>query len=228
MFMRVYKNHLKKIKHHLMLFTSDGKKYNLAQQSFTMITLYLVRHGKTEYNEQRRIQGHIDTPLTDEGYENAFRVAEKLRGIKFDHIYSSDLGRAFITAHIIAEKLRLENRIVRERRLREKNYGEFNGKKIDELEKAHPRQDSEFSPPGGESFSDLQKRVVGFIEELERKHNGKTELIVTHSGCIRAIAAHFGVTDIRKSAKMEVSNEYIGRIVIEKGILVSYEKLGGI
>lgn len=193
-----------------------------------MITLYLVRHGKTEYNIERRIQGHIDTPLTDEGYENAFRVAERLRGIKFDHIYSSDLGRAFITAHVIAEKLCLENRIVRERRLREKNYGEFNGKKIIELEKAHPGEDSLFCPPGGESFSDMQKRIVSFIEELEQKHKDKTALIVTHSGCIRAIASHFRITDVRKNAKMEVSNEYIGRIVIEKGILVSYEKLSGI
>lgn len=195
---------------------------------FTMITLYIVRHGKTEYNVQRRIQGHIDTPLTDEGYENAFRVAERLRGIKFDHIYSSDLGRAFITAHVIAEKLSLENRIVREKRLREKNYGEFNGKKIDELKTAHPEEDYQFCPPWGESFSDLQKRVVSFIEELERRHKDKTALIVTHSGCIRAIACHFCGTDAQKSAKMDVSNEYIGRIVLEKGILISYEKLNGI
>ncbi len=117
---------------------------------------------------------------------------------------------------------------MRERSLREKNYGEFNGKKIDELKNVHLGEDSQFCPPGGESFSNLEKRVVSFIEELERKHKDKTALIVTHSGCIRAIVRHFCDTDARKCAKMDVCNEYIGRIVIEKGIIVSYEKLNGI
>ena len=69
-----------------------------------MLTFYLVRHGNTEYNRKGIMQGQIDTALTDEGIKNAKIVSEKLKkmkDVKFDYVFSSDLGRAFITAHII-------------------------------------------------------------------------------------------------------------------------------
>ncbi len=195
-----------------------------------MITLYIVRHGTTEYNTLRRIQGQIDTPLTDEGYKNAFIVADRFRDmdVKFDHIYSSDLGRAFITAHVIAERLDLENRVIRERRLRETNYGAFTGKPIDELLKIPGfKGNANFVPDGGESFLDMQKRVISFIKELERKHYDKTTLIVTHAGCIKSTLGYFNSIEPDKSISLKICNEYIGKFVIEKGKLVCYEKVNG-
>ncbi|MFH1432165.1 MAG: histidine phosphatase family protein [archaeon] len=194
-----------------------------------MITIYVVRHGETEYNAQRRIQGQIDTPLTDEGYRNAFVMAGKLKGLKFDHIYSSDLGRAFITAHVIAEKLELVNRIVREKRLREKNYGEFNGKLLDEvIDTPGFRGNPDFVPRGGESFKELQKRVAGFLKELEERHKDMAALVVTHAGCIQAILGYFQKIEPSKCMSLKVSNEYIGKFIIEKGKLAYYERVNGI
>ena len=153
-----------------------------------MITIYVARHGQTEYNVLGRIQGHIDTPLTDEGYKNAFLVADRLSKIKFDHIYSSDLGRAFITAHVIAEKLNLENRIVREKKLREQNMGEYNGKSREELKDTGFLGNPNFAPKDGENFEQMQKRIVEFIHNLERTHKDKTALIVTHEETDRGLA----------------------------------------
>lgn len=195
-----------------------------------MITLYIVRHGTTEYNTLKRIQGQIDTPLTDLGYKNAFIVADRFRemDVKFDHIYSSDLGRAFITAHVIAERLDLENRVVRERRLREKNYGAVTGKPIDEVIKIPGfKGDAHFVPDGGESFLDMQKRVISFIKELESRHNDKTALIVTHSGCIKSIIGYFMNIVPEKCILLKICNEYIGKFVVENTKLVCYEKLNG-
>jgi len=195
-----------------------------------MITLYIVRHGTTEYNTLRRIQGQIDTPLTDLGYKNAFIVADKFRDmdVKFDHIYSSDLGRAFITAHVIAERLDIENRVVRERCLREKNYGALTGKPIDEVIKISGFKDNAyFVPDGGESFPDMQKRVISFIKELERRHNDKTALIVTHAGCIKSIIGYFMNIVPDECISLKICNEYIGKFVVEKGKPVCYEKVNG-
>ncbi|MCK4550661.1 MAG: histidine phosphatase family protein [Candidatus Aenigmarchaeota archaeon] len=194
-----------------------------------MITIYIARHGQTEYNVQKRIQGHIDTPLTDDGYKNAFLVADRLKGIKFDHIYSSDLGRAFITAHVIAEKLNLENRIVREKRLREQNFGGLTGMLLkDAFEVPNFRGNPGFKTKNGESFKELQKRIVDFIIALEKKHKDKTALIVTHGGCIRSLLGHFKRTNLKESISLKLCNEYIGKFVIDKGTLISYEQLNGI
>ena len=193
-----------------------------------MITIYVARHGQTEYNVLGRIQGHIDTPLTDEGYKNAFLVADRLKGIKFDHIYSSDLGRAFITAHVIAEKLNLENRIVREKKLREQNMGEYNGKTREELKNTKFFGNPNYAPKDGENFEQMQKRIVEFILHLERTHKDKIALIVTHSGCINALKGYFEKTSLRECITNKNCNEYIGKFVINKSELISYEKINGL
>ncbi|MCK5474225.1 MAG: histidine phosphatase family protein [Candidatus Aenigmarchaeota archaeon] len=194
-----------------------------------MLTIYLARHGQTEYNVQKRIQGHIDTPLTDDGYKNAFLVADRLKGIKFDHIYSSDLGRAFITTQVLTEKLNLENRIVREKRLREQNFGELTGMLLkDAFEVPNFRGNPEFVPENGESFKMLQKRIVDFIITLEKRHKDKTALIVTHGGCIRSLLGYFNRTTLKECVSLNLCNEYIGKFLIDKGTFISYEKLNGI
>lgn len=193
-----------------------------------MITIYVARHGQTEYNVLGRIQGQIDTPLTDGGYKNAFLVADKLKGLKFDHIYSSDLGRAFITAHVIAEKLNLENRIVREKKLREQNFGEFTGKTCEELKNTKFFGNPNHTPKDGENFEQMQKRIVKFILNLELLHKDKTALIVSHGGCINALKGYFDNTSLRECLNTKHCNEYIGKFIINKSKLISYEKINGL
>ncbi len=123
-----------------------------------MLIFYLVRHGNTEGNYKHFIMGYqIDTPLTDEGLKNTSILSQKLKNIKFDRIYSSDLGRAFITARIIAENLKIGSKLSRAKELREINYGVYTYRKKDEVEKECPqyKTDVNFVFPDGESFSQM-------------------------------------------------------------------------
>ncbi len=171
--------------------------------------------------------GHSDSPLTDEGLKNANVLAKKLKGINFDHIFSSDLRRAFITAHVIAEKLNLEKRLYPAKELREINYGIYTNRKKDEVKKECPKykNDASYVFPEGESYYQVQDRVIKFIKYLEKKHEKQTLLLVAHSGVIRAMICFFHGWDFQEHLKMEFSHEYIGKFVIDKNKLISYDKL---
>ncbi len=192
-----------------------------------MITFYLVRHGNTEHNWNSITMGQIDTPLTNEGLKNANVLAKKLKGINFDYIFSSDLGRAFITAHIIAEKLNLEKKLFPAKELREINYGIYANRKKDEVKRECPKykKDVSYVFPEGESYYQVQDRVVKFIKDLERKHKNQTLLLVGHAGVIRAINCFFHGWDFQEHLKMKLSHKYIGKFVIDKNKLISYNKL---
>ncbi len=88
-----------------------------------MNTFYICRHGQTENNLADRLSGWLDTPLTAQGLENAKTAGSKLKDTDFDLVYSSDLGRAFITAFDIAKTLQYDGKIHRAFDLRENDYG---------------------------------------------------------------------------------------------------------
>ncbi len=193
-----------------------------------MLTFYLTRHGQTEHNHKAMTMGaRIDTPLTETGLANADVLAKKLTGIGFDHVYSSDLGRAFITAHVIVEKLGIETKLSRARELREIDYGQFTYRFKEEVKKECPQftNDPDFTFPDGESPRQMQKRAVHYIQKLEKGHPGKTLLIVTHAGVIRGLKCHFNGWDYQEHLRMAISHEFIGKFVIDEGKLVSYEKI---
>jgi probable phosphoglycerate mutase len=190
-----------------------------------MLTFYLVRHGTTEHNRNSITQGQIDSPLTKEGLKNAQNTSEKLRKIEFDQVYSSDLGRAFITAYIIVENLGIKSKISRARELREINYGIYSNTKKEVVEKNFPREEASRQYPEGESYNQVQDRAVKFLKHLERKHPDKTLLIVTHGGVIRAVKCYFLGWDFNDHLNMGIINEYIGKFVIEEGKMISYEEM---
>jgi phosphoserine phosphatase len=192
-----------------------------------MFTFYLVRHGETENNKKGKTQGWLDTPLTDQGLKNASTVAERLQGVDIDHVYSSDLGRAFITAHVIVEKLNIVQRLTRARELREINYGVCGDKDRDVAKREFPgyKTNVNFVFPDGESFAQMQKRVLGFVKDLEEKHGDKTVLLVTHAGVIRGIISFFEGWNFEEHLKDPISNEYIGKFVMNNGKPVSCERL---
>lgn len=203
-----------------------------------MLTFYLVRHGNTEHNKKGFTMGHLDTPLTDEGLANAAKVASELKKrvhpsknssshAVFDHVYSSDLGRAFITAHIIVEYLGLEKRLTRAKELREYSFGTYENFDRNKVKLLFPKykKDPHFAFPEGESYASAQRRAVRFIKKLEKLHKGKTILIVTHSGVIRGIMSYFRNLPLKDHLMMNISHEYIGKFIINRGKLVSYKKL---
>ncbi len=193
----------------------------------TMITIYITRHGNTEHNKKSLVMGQIDSPLTNRGLDSPLEIAKLIKHISFDHIYSSDLGRAFITAHIIAEKLNKVSILSRAKELREINYGIYANRKKKEVEKECPEYKTNiaFIFPEGESYLQVQKRVVAFIKELEKKHKEQTILLITHAGVIRSIITHYKKLNSEEYLKKNIPHEYIGKFVIDNDKLKSYEKI---
>jgi broad specificity phosphatase PhoE len=159
--------------------------------------LYLTRHGQTTWNVEHRVQGHLDSPLTDLGLEQASRLSEALSDVPFDVIYSSPSPRALRTAEIIRGN-RCSN-IIPHDSLREMHMGDWEGLRFDEIESTYPVQyqafwhnPSLYKPVGkGESFFDVQSRVIPFVEKILSVHRGKNILIVTHTVTLKIIMSHF-------------------------------------
>jgi len=148
--------------------------------------LILIRHGETEWNKQRRIQGcRSDTRLSQKGLEQADRLAAALRKERIDAIYASPMKRASETAQIIAEACKLQVHVFNE--LREIDAGELDGLFERELTGLYETAWKEFrngnasTPlPGGESLQDVQKRTSWAVDRMLEKHIDGTVVVVAH------------------------------------------------
>ncbi len=153
-----------------------------------MKTLILVRHGETEWNSDRRIQGSVDVPLSEVGREQAAALAHELaeQGLLVDRVYTSDLRRSRETGRVIAERLGVAE-VSESPLLRELHCGEWEGRLIEELrtsETAHYEEwldDPAFVIPGGESILQLRSRAETFFEQerAELEKHGRV-LVVAH------------------------------------------------
>ena len=137
--------------------------------------LILVRHGQTEWNQLRKLQGQKDSPLTARGRLQADLTGKALLGCSISHFYCSDAGRALETA----ERIRKVNPSLpvarQDARLRELNYGNWEGMFLKEIEaaypelyKAHKNEPASFQAPGGETFGDLKDRFLAFLVGVSR------------------------------------------------------------
>lgn len=149
----------------------------------------IIRHGETDWNVERRIQGHIDIPLNGIGRAQAAATAIGLADRSFAALYSSDLVRAWTTAEIAASRLRLE--LQAEPGLRERHYGVFQGLTTTEAAQrfpaAHARylaRDPDYDFEAGESLSQVATRVTAAIEVLAARHRGQSVLLVSHGGVL--------------------------------------------
>ncbi len=152
----------------------------------------VVRHGETHWNTEGRRQGHLDSTLTEKGRAQAEALSERFTPDSCSAIYSSDLGRAYETARIIAEKTGHE--VVPDERLRERNLGIFQGLNGDEIRERFPAEYEEHrnggadhAVPSGESFREQTTRNMLCLEELVRRHAGETIMAVTHGGVLSAL-----------------------------------------
>ena len=157
-----------------------------------MKKLILVRHGETTMNLQKLYYGFLDADLTEKGIEQVKSAREILKDMDYDEIYSSDLKRAYKTAEIINHK-GLEIKVSKE--IRELNFGIFEGYTYQELKEKYPeellisqKEWKTYNFENGESPSDLQKRVVNFVESLE---DNKTYLIGAHWGVICTMLSYY-------------------------------------
>ncbi len=152
--------------------------------------LCFVRHGETDWNAGRRIQGHIDVPLSAIGHAQARATGNALASEGLAALYSSDLTRARQTAEATAHLANLPLRLLPE--LRERHYGVFQGLTHAEVAQQYPdaytrhqaRDDAHFAPPGGESLHDLAVRIGAICDTLARRHAGAAVAIFTHGGIL--------------------------------------------
>lgn len=198
--------------------------------------IYLVRHGESEWNKAMKLQGQKDNVLTAKGEEQAAEAAEKLKGIKFDAIFSSDLFRAKRTAEIIKLDRKLE--IVIAKALRERTFGCHEGKLIkdyeteikellEEYKKLPEEQKWKFKfSDNYESDLDVATRLITFLREIAVAYSGKTILVVTHMTAMRIFLGKIGYIEYDNIRKAAISNGgYIK--LISDGVDFKVEEMEG-
>ncbi|GAA4264671.1 histidine phosphatase family protein [Frondihabitans peucedani] len=177
-----------------------------------MTLLYLVRHGETDWNKARKIQGSTDIPLNDNGRRQAAAAAALLARRRFDAVVASPLERAHETGSIIARRLGLPEPVIVPGVV-ERAYGEAEGLTFEEVEARFP---DGVEVSGRESRSGLLERVQASLLEIAREHAGQAVVVATHGAVIRAIVNH-------------VAPEHEARlgVPIRNGSIHSFEVSGG-
>ncbi len=154
-----------------------------------MTLLYLVRHGETDWNLARRIQGSSDIPLNETGRAQATATGRLLARRTWDAIVSSPLIRTLETARLIAAETGLGEPEVVEG-IVERNYGAAEGLTGDEVERRYP---GGTPVPGRESRREVADRVIPALHDLAAKHPGGSVIVVSHGGVIRSVLDEFAV-----------------------------------
>ncbi len=174
-------------------------------------TIYIVRHGQTEWNILGKTQGHGNSDLTAKGIEQAELLANSMVKYPIDYIYSSDLGRAYQTAEIIGNKLNVE--VEKTEALREMNFGTWEGRLISDIMEENPalykqwRNEPHLARiPQGETLDMIKKRTDEFIKEINEKHDGKHIVLVTHSLCARIMLLSFLDSNVKNIYKINQGN----------------------
>ena len=141
----------------------------------TVKITYFV-HGTTIDNEKKVSSGWSDAELSKIGIQQSIELKEQTRNKRFDVVFCSDLKRALDSARLTWQG---QVEIIPDKRLRECNYGEFNGKPSDVVE---PMQENRVNErfPGGESYEDVKNRMSDFLGFLKKNHDGKQVAIVAH------------------------------------------------
>lgn len=158
--------------------------------------LILVRHAEAEGNFKRIFHGWSDGEITGKGHMQAEKVAERLKDVEMDVLYSSSLKRTMQTATYISEVKKLP--IIRTDKLKEINGGDWEGQMWDTLPKKWPDEYDtwENAPhlhkmPGGESMEEFQKRLIEEVKHIIDTNKGKSICIVTHGTAIKALICYF-------------------------------------
>src|SRR2546426_903761 len=191
------------------------------------LRLFLVRHAQTEWNSLARAQGHTDIPLDEAGLRQARRLGEYFATDPVKAVYSSDLKRSLQTAEAIAESCNVD--IIRDVRLRERSFGEWEGLPFEELREnyrvaaghgqfASPGSASEkFTPPGGESLHIVWQRLASFVDEFVQEQT-EDAVIVSHGGANGMLMAQFVKGNLPSAASFRFANASITEFEFREGV----------
>ena len=159
-------------------------------------TFYLFRHGQTDWNKERRFQGHSNIPLNDLGRRQAATLVNVFKNLDIKRVISSDLDRARSTAQVLIDHYGYDLHI--DQRLRETNMGEIEGKNGDDVArlvgpdaikvwKSHDPKTFDFRFPKGESKNDVRKRAFESLIEYAEKYPDENLAISAHGGVLRLL-----------------------------------------
>ncbi len=175
--------------------------------------IYFVRHGKTEWNKLKKMQGVADIPLNEEGIEQAYKTKELISNIEFDCAICSPLKRTKQTLDIILEGRNIP--VIYDERIIERNYGEFEGttKNVDFDYNEFWDYTKNVKYLKAENIRDFFNRVYDFLNDLKTKKYEKV-LIVAHGGVSRALDCYFNGM---------MSDEKLATFIPENAKVMEYE-----
>ncbi|GAA0071817.1 phosphoserine phosphatase 1 [Clostridium sardiniense] len=182
-----------------------------------MTTIYLTRHGQTEWNLEKRLQGHGNSPLTEFGLNRAKELSERIKDINIDTIYTSPIERAYKTAQIVKGDKYIEVKV--HEGLKEMNFGDYEGKITEEVMKENPdwdisaimRGNLEMRAPNGETLGEVRERVNSAMRDIIKENEEKNILIVAHGITLKAIMTFFN--------DQEANNEVMEQASLTKVIV---------
>jgi probable phosphoglycerate mutase len=179
-----------------------------------------IRHGETAWNVDTRLQGHLDIPLNDVGLRQAQHLAQALvKRDDIDAIYASDLSRAHATAQAIAQQL--GQSVTTHVGLRERHFGQFQGRTFAEIEAELPehawhwrKRTPDWTPPeGGESLIALRERIVSTVDELAARHPGQQIVMVAHGGVLDILYRAATRLDLQAPRTWALTNTAVNRLL---------------
>lgn len=184
-----------------------------------MITLYAVRHGETDYNNENRVQGTKDSQLTDFGTRQASALAQHCKSLNINEIYCSPLQRAYKTAEAVANASGIED-ITTIKEFQELNCGIFEDMLIDDIKKNCWDKWQNFlsnpavTPENGESMNQLALRVSNALDMiLGNAGENDNILIVSHAGVVRMTLAHLMNIPVGSAVNFGLSNASIAKFI---------------
>ena len=164
--------------------------------------IYVVRHGETNWNLENQTQGSIDIELNETGIKQAKKVKDEFTNIKLDVVLCSTLNRCKSTAKIICEGREVP--IIEMKELRERNFGEFEGKQknieYDWVEFWNWQTNKQYTK--AENIRDFYERIASLMEKIKKEYKEKNILIVTHSGVCAMIYCYFN--NIKPDGKLKI------------------------
>ena len=180
----------------------------------------VVRHGETQWNVESRVQGHMDSPLTQAGLAQAEAIAGRLSCEAFEVLVSSDLGRAMHTARVIAGRCGRE--VIPDARLRERSFGAGEGMTYGDLDYHWPdvfsrvrETDPDFVIPGGESRRQFHERIRDAFHGLAAEHEGRRVAVVCHGGVLAALYRLIHDIPVAKPHRIPIANASYNAIAFE-------------
>ena len=193
--------------------------------------IILIRHGETEWNSQKRMQGHSNSNLSEVGRGQIQALGELMKNVSFDHIYSSDSLRARQTAEAITQYS--GHTLQFDQRIREKNLGVFEGLTSTEAKERHPEVYRLFKTAGanyvideGESTQQLLERALEFSEEIRLRHPQERVVMVTHGGVVRVLMKYALGLSIDSPTRFIIKNTGIFGLIWNENWLVT--QMGGV